>query len=131
MTISFSIDEVENIIDVLDSTASMMEPYYSQCNGQYDAYSLIEELRNKLPYIHIETTIFPANCKICGVTFEKSKRGKIQDTNGQNSAVMNHLITVHGIEDYKERRKLVQHCIEKTTRVEYKTKAEFLANRKR
>lgn len=130
MSITLSVDEIEDIINVLESTASMMEPYYSQCNGQDDAWKMIEFLQNKLPYTHVVTVVEPAYCKICNQTFEKSSKGKKLDQAAQDTAVANHLISVHGIQDYKERRKLRQRCQVKTVRVEYKTKAEFLASEK-
>ena len=122
-------EKIEEIISVLDSTADMMEPYYKQCNGMDEALSLIEELKNMLPYVHVTTETFPAFCKICNKTFIKSNRGNLLDPNGQDSAASNHVLSEHGIQDYKERKKQIQRCIVKTTRIEYKTKAEFLASR--
>lgn len=102
-------DEVLDLMDELDSALGMMSPYYSQCNGGQSGYDLLQRLRAKQDLIgpYFEQVYQAASCSICQQSFGLSAKKKQMDEHQQHSLAMFHLKEVHGIEDYKERRKLV------------------------
>jgi hypothetical protein len=102
-------DEVLDLMDELDSALGMMSPYYSQCNGGQSGYDLLQRLRAKQDLIgpYFENVLHATSCQICQKDFGRSNKGRRMDEHQQHSMAMAHIKDVHGIEDYKERRKLV------------------------
>jgi hypothetical protein len=102
-------DEVLDLMDELDSALGMMSPYYSQCNGGQSGYDLLQRLRAKQDLIgpYFENVLHATSCQICQKDFGRSNKGRRMDEHQQHGMAMAHIKDVHGIEDYKERRKLV------------------------
>lgn len=102
-------DEVVDLMDELDSALGMMSPYYSQCNGGQSGYDLLQRLRAKQDLIgpYFENILHATSCQICQKDFGRSNKGRRMDEHQQHSMAMAHIKDVHGVEDYKERRKLV------------------------
>lgn len=98
-----SSEDLDELLSCISSLADMMEPYYKQCNGADEAYDILEKYKRKQP--HTTTKIIPARCAICGKTFEWSSKKRLLDANQQDGALSNHLISAHGLDDYKERKK--------------------------
>lgn len=95
-------DDLDELLACIDSLAGMMEPYYSQCGGADEAYRIIEKYKRMQPYTTTDT--IPASCKICGKTFQYSAKKRLLDAWQQDAALSNHLISAHGLVDYKERK---------------------------
>lgn len=99
-------EDLEELLDCISSLADMMEPYYKQCNGDDEAQRILEKYRLRRPYTSVK--VIPASCKICGKTFLKSSKKRLLDASQQNAALCNHMISAHGLEDHKDRKKFMQ-----------------------
>lgn len=102
-------DDVLELMGELESALDKMEPYYSQNEAGKSGYDLLQRLRAKQDLIgpHFENIRHETSCQICQKDFGRSNKGRRMDEHQQHSMAMAHLKDVHGIEDYKERRKLV------------------------
>lgn len=102
-------DEVVDLMDELENALGMMSPYYSQCDAGQSGYDLLQRLRAKQNLIgpYFENVLHATSCQICQKDFGRSSKGRRMDEHQQHSMAMAHIKDVHGIEDYKERRKLV------------------------
>lgn len=118
----FNDDDVMELVEELENVIDMMEPYYKQCDADRSARLLIQKIRDQFP-VTIET-VENAHCKLCGKTFERSRKGKRLDINEQNTAVSNHLISEHNLHDYKERKSLIKKAVIKTQVFENKAAYE-------
>jgi len=96
-----STEDLDELLGCIDSLVGMMEPYYSQCGGADDANQVLDKYRRRQPYTSTET--IGASCKICGKTFTLSRKNRVMDAQQQDTALTNHLISEHGIHDYKAR----------------------------
>lgn len=102
-------DEVDELLNELESVMGMMSPYYSQCNGDSSAQELLLRMRKKQDLVgpYFAQVYQATSCSVCQKSFGLSSKKKQMDEHQQHSLAMGHMKEVHGIEDYKERRQLV------------------------
>lgn len=102
-------DDVLDLMGELESALDKMEPYYSQNDAGKSGYDLLQRLRAKQDLIgpHSEHIRHETSCQICQKDFGRSNKGRLMSEQQQHSMAMAHIKDFHGIEDYKERRKLV------------------------
>lgn len=115
-------EDLDELLGCIDSLIDMMEPYYKQCGASNEASEILYKYKLKQPYTHKEAV--GASCKICQKTFERSNKGKLLDSNQQDTALTNHLITFHQLTDHKERKKYKQQS--KIVSVHYNSYQEYL-----
>lgn len=118
-------EDLDELLSCIDSLIDMMEPYYKQCGASNEASEILYKYKLRQPYTHKEAV--GASCKICDKTFERSNKGKLLDSNQQDTALTNHLITFHGLTDHKERKKYKQQS--KIISKHYNTYQEYLESK--
>lgn len=121
-------DDVTDLMGELSHALNMMEPYYAQSNAGAAAYALLARLeakQNEIGAFHSHI-LKPASCTICEQTFERSatKKNKLLDANQQWNSAMSHMLTVHGVTEYAEKRAAIIPA--KVIYHEFKNRKEYL-----
>ena len=117
----FSID---NLMNALQDALGMMEPYYSQCGAGDEYYELIYEWKASKPVKAFRIT--PAECKLCGKQFIRSRKKNALDVHQRNLCLTNHLMSEHGLVEYADRK---PHKIKsKMQTIVFKNHRDFLDN---
>lgn len=117
--------DVKTLLSAFNTALGLMDGYYSTGdigNDLREIHDNFKERINDLNPVVVET-IHNAKCKICDKEFIRSNHGQVFTATQQNSAVMSHLINVHKIDDYNERKKKIQKA--GISRVTYKNRNDF------